>query len=396
MDLDRMNRTSIAVCVAAGLAMLAVGINPLLMGAVLGVWIFSLWLAVPPIGIPEADAATAPPAEPPLPASIEHLSSPVILLSGDRITEANAAACAVLGAHIVGQDMRVAIRHPVAVALLADGKQDSATISGLNTPDSVWQLTRHDLGNGTQLVEFQDQSAQIDHARAHTDFVANASHELRTPLAALLGYIETLEDPKAGADATTRMRFLGIMKREAERMQGLVSDLMSLSRVQAERHDAPQTQIDLTETVKGVIDEMEAGHVTPGRISLAVDHANAAITGDQAQIAQVVRNLIDNALKYGNKDAPVNVVISLTPNDRIKLTVADQGEGLAPEHLPRLTQRFYRVDPGRSRTAGGTGLGLAIVKHIVQRHRGQLDIGSEQGVGTTVTVRFPRAGAAVI
>jgi two-component system phosphate regulon sensor histidine kinase PhoR len=212
---------------------------------------------------------------------------------------------------------------------------------------------------------------------------------LRTPLAAILGYVETLREGDDGIETATAQKFLGIIEREAQRMQALVSDLMSLSRVEAEKHDLPTERIDLLPLVERAARDA-AGSNRSDRLLMEL-HAEVCVLGDRQQLEQVVRNLVDNALKYGAPDKPVTVALDLGQAGHARITVADQGEGIAPEQIPHLTRRFYRTDPGRSRASGGTGLGLAIVKHIVERHRGRLDITSELGVGTSVVVRIPVA-----
>jgi two-component system phosphate regulon sensor histidine kinase PhoR len=227
--------------------------------------------------------------------------------------------------------------------------------------------------------------------RARTDFVANASHELRTPIAAIIGFVETLSDRAAGDDAATRERFLGIMGTEARRMQQLVDDLISLSRIEADRYAPPDGTVDLAAMADNVARQITAtGGAASGQILVEADAPGVQAVADAAQIEQVLYNLVGNALKYGRAGAPVRVGVA-DDNGMIRLTVVDQGEGIPARHLLRLTERFYRVDPGRSRARGGTGLGLAIVKNIVERHRGTLDFASVQGVGTTVTVRLPKA-----
>ncbi|MFM7028669.1 MAG: sensor histidine kinase [Chakrabartia sp.] len=328
------------------------------------------------------------PARLTVPASTEILDLleiPTLLLQNDRILHANQAAIAMFGRHVVGQDIRMALRHPDAVDLLTSGRNDSVRVSGLSTSGSLWQIDSNDLADGTRLVTLTDLSVQESVARAHADFVANASHELRTPLAAVLGYVETLKDPKAGENAATRLRFLDIIAKEANRMQSLVEDLMSLSRIEATKHQHPTDKIDLLSIAKQCI--AECGQTD--RVVLAADVKEAVIAGDRAQMAQVTRNLIDNALKYGGTEKPVTVRVEKGNSGWIGLSVIDAGEGIAPQHMPRLTERFYRADPARSRQIGGTGLGLSIVKHIVERHRGRFDITSRLGHGTTATCLFP-------
>jgi two-component system phosphate regulon sensor histidine kinase PhoR len=320
----------------------------------------------------------------------DRIRIPLILVAGERVALANEAARGLLGAHIVGEDVRLAIRHPLAVSLLSDKEGGTVSIGGLSTLSSVWELSVQPLDDGWRLIELHDLSAQSDVSRAHTDFVANASHELRTPLAAILGYVETLLEPQAGGDAATRTRFLGIVEREARRMQQLVDDLMSLSRIEAVKHERPDDIVDLAAIARQIMADVNAAHDKIAVVAASGSDSEALLPGDAGQLAQLIRNLVENGIRHGAAGDPVSVEVMREGND-VRLVVADKGAGIEPEHLPRLTERFYRVDPSRSRDAGGTGLGLAIVKHIVARHRGQLDIASEPGRGTSVRIRFPGA-----
>jgi two-component system, OmpR family, phosphate regulon sensor histidine kinase PhoR len=316
---------------------------------------------------------------------LEPIPTPILLLEAGRIVFANAAARELLGGHVVGQDVRLAIRDPQALAAITAPGGGTAQIEGLSVRGSRWQLICTLLEADQRLVVLEDLSVRVSVARAHADFVANASHELRTPLATILGYVETLTDPKAGGDPATRERFLGIIRHEASRMQALVEDLMSLSRIEALKHDAPDQPIDLVSLAQQCVGEVKGRAAVV--FSSNVDKATVA--GDRGQLAQVLRNLIDNAIKYGRPDGEVSVTLEATDSGRIAVAIRDEGEGIAPEHLPRLTERFYRVDTSRSRAAGGTGLGLAIVKHIVERHRGRFDLSSRQGEGTTAALILP-------
>ncbi len=316
---------------------------------------------------------------------LESIPTPILLLEAGRIVFANTASRELLGGHIVGEDIRIAIRDPQALAAIGAPGGGTAQVEGLSVRGSRWQLNCTVLEAGQRLVVLEDLSVRVSVARAHADFVANASHELRTPLATILGYVETLGDPKAGDDPVTRDRFLGIIRHEASRMQALVEDLMSLSRIEALKHDAPDQPIDLVSLAQQCAGEVK------GRAAIAVSSnvEMAVVAGDRGQLAQVLRNLIDNAIKYGRAGGEVGVMLEATDSGRVALTVRDDGDGIAPEHLPRLTERFYRVDTSRSRAAGGTGLGLAIVKHIVERHRGRFDISSRPGEGTTASLILP-------
>ena len=241
------------------------------------------------------------------------------------------------------------------------------------------------IGVDERLVSLYDISVQMSVARAHADFVANASHELRTPLASILGYVETLMDPKAGEDEATREKFLQTIRREAQRVESLVSDLMSLSRIEANKHQAPNHGLDVLEVAREIAGEFGLDD----RIKVSANCESAQIIGDRAQIAQALRNLIDNAIKHGKPDGPVEVTLEVTDTGWVLMAIRDEGEGIEPEHLPRLTERFYRADTSRSRAVGGTGLGLSIVKHIVERHRGRFDITSRTDEGTTASIMLP-------
>ncbi|HEX2940770.1 MAG TPA: ATP-binding protein, partial [Rhodopila sp.] len=232
------------------------------------------------------------------------------------------------------------------------------------------------------------------------DFVANVSHELRTPLASLIGFIETLRGPAAD-DPPAQRRFLEIMAEQGARMNRLIDDLLSLSRIELMEHQPPSQPLDLGDLAQRMADGFEP-RLKERKASLAlnIDDALPPVAADADQISQVLQNLLDNALKYGHDGGTIHLAVTAPPlGDRwpgrrgLVVSVADEGAGIPRDHLPRLTERFYRVDKGRSRAVGGTGLGLAIVKHIVNRHRGQLLIESEEGKGTTVSVWLPVAQA---
>jgi two-component system phosphate regulon sensor histidine kinase PhoR len=312
-----------------------------------------------------------------------------MLVEDEQVQFANPAARNLLGGHIVGENVRIALRAPSAVALITRPEGGHARLTGLSVPGSNWDMACHVLDGGTRLVTLQDMSVQVSVARAHADFVANASHELRTPLAAILGYVETLSQDLAGEDRKTRERFLGIIKREAQRMQALVDDLMSLSRIEAVKHEAPTDPVDIVALARAAVGEVGDS----ATVRLVSDTESAVVGGDRSQLAQVIRNLVENAIKYGKPGGEVTISIEASETGWLLLQVRDEGDGIAPEHLPRLTERFYRADASRSRALGGTGLGLAIVKHIVERHRGRFDISSRQGTGTTATITLPLARA---
>jgi two-component system phosphate regulon sensor histidine kinase PhoR len=247
------------------------------------------------------------------------------------------------------------------------------------------------------LMTFHDLTPlrRVEEMRA--DFVANASHELRTPLAALLGFIETLQG-SARDDAKARTRFLAIMQEQARRMARLIDDLLSLSRIELNAHRRPDTPVDLVPIVRQVVDGLETLARDRG-VTVHIDASNALpVLGDHDELVRIFENLVENALKYGAAGRRVDIKIgsgaSADGVSEAQVSVRDYGPGIAPEHLPRLTERFYRVDVTESRAQGGTGLGLALVKHILNRHRGRLTIDSAPGEGATFTIHLPTAAAA--
>ncbi|MBA4046901.1 MAG: two-component sensor histidine kinase [Erythrobacter sp.] len=380
----------IMLAIISVIAMLLTGIDAITGLAVLAVWVGSLLVAaVRPPEPPKAKIKQRLSLES-IQDLIENSSTPLLITERSTIAIANRAARKMLGQHVIGQDARVALRQPEAAALLNENRQGEAIVRGLVRRGDIWQINRQAIDDRLAMLEFINQTTEADISRAHTDFVANASHELRTPLAAVLGYVETLQEGDGKLDTPTAQKFLGIIEREAQRMHALVSDLMSLSRVEAEKHDLPTERIDLATLVERAARDA-AGSQRMDRLELHIE-AQPCVLGDRQQLEQVVRNLVDNALKYGASETPVTVTLELAQADQARIAVSDQGEGIAPEQIPHLTRRFYRTDPGRSRASGGTGLGLAIVKHIVERHRGRLDITSELGKGTRVVVRLPLVG----
>jgi two-component system, OmpR family, phosphate regulon sensor histidine kinase PhoR len=247
------------------------------------------------------------------------------------------------------------------------------------------------------LVQFRDVSEQDRLAQMRSDFIANASHELRTPLASLKGFIETLQGP-ASNDAAARKRFLAIMEAQAARMARILDDLLSLSRIEMRVHVTPSDTIEISNLVRDVAQGLEPIARNSG-ISLQYDtaHETALVKGDRDELVQVFQNLIQNAIKYGNPGGHVGVSVrrelaNASRVGRVVVSIADDGPGIADVHLPRLTERFYRVDTAASREKGGTGLGLAIVKHILNRHRGELKIISTPGKGSTFSVVLDAIG----
>ena len=325
----------------------------------------------------------------------EAVADPLIVVARGRIAIANAAARQLLGDWIEGKDVRLAVRQPAAVErLLAEtppGRED-VEIVGLGGAERRWTMTVAPCRDGVTVARFVDRSAEYAAEQMRVDFVANASHELRTPLATLLGFLETLRDPAVRQDAETGERFVTIMEAEARRMQVLTDDLLSLSRIEAEKFSPPTDPVDLLALAEESCANCRRLAEQRGtEIRIEARPGVPAVPGDRAELLQMIDNLVGNAIRYGRLGTPVVVTLA-GEGGFVHLAVADEGEGIPPEHIPRITQRFYRVDPGRSRALGGTGLGLAIVKHIVERHRGRLEIESEVGRGTVVRVRLPASG----
>jgi two-component system, OmpR family, phosphate regulon sensor histidine kinase PhoR len=326
-------------------------------------------------------------------ALVDALDEPAFTVEGTDVRAANGPALRLLGDRIEGRDVRLAIRHPQALELILAQRSGEIDAIGIAEPGRSWRLIIRRLQPGAALVRMIDRSDAVSAEKMRVDFVANASHELRTPLSTVLGYAETLAD---GSDLTSDQRasFGRTIRDEARRMLRIIEDLMSLSRIEADRFVAPGESVGIGEVVGTAI--ANAGHLRFGpdcEFKLQLTEGLPPVRGDRAQLVQLLDNLISNAVRYGC-DKP-NAVIEIAAERSggwILLSIADHGPGIAREHLPRLTERFYRADAARSRESGGTGLGLAIVKHIVERHRGSLEIRSALGAGTTVTVGLPVAG----
>lgn len=359
---------------------------------------------------------------------IEAVPEPMMYLDGDGLIAAcNGAARALLGDWIQGRSYATVLRQPAILGRIesvqasgtagearfeladsAGGTQFRVRIAALASADRDRTLAdtpptgapRNGSGQRRPLLlHFTDITHLREAEEMRRDFVANVSHELRTPLTAVLGFIETLRGP-AKDDHEARDRFLSIMEDEARRMNRLVSDLLSLSRVEAAERMRPSDVVDLRAVLDGTLAAMRpsadlSGNPLEFRCEGAGAGERVLVHGDRDQLMQVFLNLTENALKYGGPERPVRIeLIRETGTGSLKgpvvrVDVSDQGDGIDPLHIPRLTERFYRIDTHRSRAMGGTGLGLAIVKHIVNRHRGRLRITSEKGKGSTFSVVFP-------
>lgn len=329
---------------------------------------------------------------------------PLVLVDlGDRIAAANAPARAILGEGIVGRHHGIAIRQPGLLAVIEAALRQRQP----GQARYVMQGPSHEVtylvtvtpvsGEGREgaLCAFQDITEQEQIGQLRRDFVANVSHELRTPLTALAGFIETLKGA-AKDDPVARERFLTIMEREAGRMNRLVRDLLSLSRVEAEERQRPTERVDIVALIQSSVTTLRPMADAAGvALEITGDPGPLVLPADPDQLTQVFTNLIENAVKYGTPGKLVSISVSRLDRDpalrgpAVRVDVIDRGEGIDPLHLPRLAERFYRVDSHRSREKGGTGLGLAIVKHIVNRHRGRLKIASEKGRGSQFSVILP-------
>lgn len=321
---------------------------------------------------------------------IEAFEDPLLVVSDQRINAANGVARDLLGQRIVGADIRLAIRHPEVLEIIDQHAAHEIDVEGIGRTERPWRVVTRPIDNEKLLVRLIDRAAARAAERMRVDFVANASHELRTPLATIMGYAETLAEDGVG-DKKTRRKFAKTIRQESKRMLQIVEDLMGLSRIEAHRFIAPRDSVDIGALAAEAVDNLsELAHRRDCAVTLHVDGEIPNVAGDPAQLEQLIDNLIANAIRYGCNEASNDIEVRVsTVRDRVRLQVRDHGDGIAPEHLPRLTERFYRVDAARSREKGGTGLGLAIVKHIVERHRGTLDIASAPGAGTRVTVDFP-------
>ncbi|MBN2907217.1 MAG: PAS domain-containing protein [Rhodobacteraceae bacterium] len=340
------------------------------------------------------------------PSILAGIPLPALLIGRDeRVRAMNPLAEAMFGAAGVGRHYVTALRQPALLDCVEEALRlgQVRRVRYLTTDvarEATYEVAASPLGPGAAegvIVVFTDITEREQMGQIRRDFVANVSHELKTPLTALIGFIETLKGP-ARNDPAARDRFLDIMAREADRMNRLVSDLLSLSRVEAEERMRPETRIDVAALLRSAVQTLRPLAAESG-VAMTLEGAEGAVhvLGDEDQMIQVFQNLIENGVKYGGSGGSLRVVLSQSPRELafrgpgVRIDVIDRGEGFDPVHIPRLTERFYRVDSHRSREMGGTGLGLAIVKHIVNRHRGRFRIDSHLGQGSTFSVMLPEA-----
>jgi len=325
---------------------------------------------------------------------LEGLSEAALIAVDGRVIASNSAARKLLGQSIDGQSLDRAVTHPAAVEALdriGSEEAEEVELAGLGHSRRHWLMRSAQLGDGSHLIRFVDRSEARAAEQMRVDFVANASHELRTPLSTLIGYTETLREQSNEIDLETRERFLAVVHDEARRMQRIVEDLISLSRIEAEKFTAPTEAVALVPLIEQTLQNARRAADERGSVlECDIKHRLPEIAADRGEILQLLDNLVTNALRYGEPGTPVTVAAH-AEGPMVHLSVRDEGEGIAPDHIARVTERFYRVDTSRSRSLGGTGLGLSIVKHIVERHRGRLNIESQVGRGTTVHVLLPVA-----
>ncbi len=330
------------------------------------------------------------------------LPQPILLLNAAReLRYANPAA-----QHTYGETIQAMLRHPDLRAALEHSAGDLAPrhavfhLAGAIDRDISADLAclpnaATEDGSFT-IVVLNDLSREAALNRMRADFFANASHELRTPLASLIGFIETLQGP-AAEDKPAQIRFLAIMAQQAMRMTRLIDDLSSLSRIEAIEHQPPRDRVMLPDLIRSAVAMLAPlAQVRPATFVVHIPAQLPPVQGDADQLMQMLQNLLHNAIKYGRANGTITITAEPAQDypdgngwPGVRLCVSDDGKGIPRHHLPRLTERFYRVDSARSREIGGTGLGLAIVKHIVNRHRGRLRIESREGEGVSVSIHLP-------
>jgi len=331
---------------------------------------------------------------------IEALPSPVLIIDDQgTVMATNAPLRKLLGDHVTGRHYITALRQPALLEQIEIVLKSRKPALGRYLGREAGRDTNYNVqiraAADKTILTFEDRTAAEDVGQLRRDFVANVSHELRTPLTALHGFIETLRGA-ARDDPAARDRFLGIMERETGRMSALVDDLLSLSRLEANERVRPVQEVVLSNLVSSTVLDLQPV-LNNANATVRIDDQSDAckVPAEPGELHQVIGNLVENAVKYGAPEQEVLISLSAPTyqpslrTEGLRLSVTDTGQGIASHHIARLTERFYRVDTHRSREVGGTGLGLAIVKHIINRHRGRLQIESELGVGTTVSVLLP-------
>ncbi len=401
----RERRWLATLSVLAGAALIFAGVHSL---AVLLFWLVLMIALLNPQG--KAAAPPSPPAFTVLPATTSDLGAlvaafnaldmPILVVSaGESVRLQNQAAEKAFGAIPANTDLSARIRAPGILDMvretIASGTPNQIEHAERLPSETVYVVRIAPAGKAAEtgerlfVLSFRDVSQARRMERMRSDFVANASHELRTPLASLRGFIETLQGPARG-DAKAHEKFLAIMHEQATRMSRLVDDLLSLSRLELKSHIAPDETIDLAPLLGHVRDSLSPLAQELGvEVVLTLPDRPATVKGDRDELTEVFENLIENACKYGQEGRKVEVTLSAaSEKEPVEVLVRDYGPGIPAEHVPRITERFYRVNVEASRTKKGTGLGLAIVKHILTRHRARLIVSSEVGKGTVFTVRF--------
>ncbi|MDX1484560.1 MAG: ATP-binding protein [Alphaproteobacteria bacterium] len=341
---------------------------------------------------------------------LDHLPDPVLMLDRERrVVSDNAAARELLGGGLIDRDLAAVIRNPAildAVDALLEGGEEIADVEfSFQVPVEryfsarIARVTEEAADPIAIVIALHDMTVLKRAEQMRSDFVANASHELRTPISVILGCVQTLRT-SARDDAAAQAEFTQLMEGQAERMGRLVDDLLSLSGIEQKEHAAPSETIDMRSMIDQLSSDLELKAAERG-IAIEKDWPDSLpdVVGDKDDLYRALQNLVDNALKYGAEGSTVTVSARMAEDGQLAqlprhcrylaVSVRDQGEGIAPEHLPRLTERFYRIDTARSRQLGGTGLGLAIVKHVANRHRGALMIDSTPGEGSVFTLILP-------
>jgi two-component system phosphate regulon sensor histidine kinase PhoR len=327
------------------------------------------------------------------------LPDPCLILDRRAVVlHRNTAALSEFPGVMEGSPLSLSLRSPpllAAIEAVRTGGAPQVVELHQTVPTETWHRVSvapagDDAATGLLVVTLHSLTDEKRLDAMRTDFIANASHELRTPLASLLGFIDTLLGPAAG-DRAAREKFLGIMRVQAMRMSKLIDDLLSLSRIEMHQHLRPTATLDVAILLREVCEGLQTQARAAGvDVRLDLPAGPATVIGERNELYEVFENLIDNAIKYGAEGGTVEVGLAPVGEDRLAVSVTDHGAGVEPAHVPRLTERFYRVDAESSRRKKGTGLGLAIVKHIVTRHRGTLTIRSRPGEGTRVEVQLPR------